>query len=165
MDPQAIGAHLSINGGISWTSISSRSDLIGCFISKNGQIIVLHNENEIFVSSNNGASFNQTNFGPVWPYRFDFEGSSLCASNDGSIIYVVDWYRRNIYKSTNYGINWTTIQITSDSTQYITSIACSSNGSKLLATGNNFSNGKVFVSNNSGENWSEHILGPEPVAY
>ncbi len=163
-DANAIGVHISSNGGTTWTKILAPSSLISCFISKNGQIGVIHDSDNIWISSNSGASWDQaTQFSVASPTRFDIEASSICSSDDGSTIYVVERNYRNILKTTDYGLNWTSYSITSDVSFAISSIACSSDGSKLLAVGNSFSAGHVFISTNGGFSWTPYVLGPNPV--
>ena len=163
-DPNAIGVHISSNGGTSWTKILALSSLLSCLISKNGQIGVMHDEDNIWISTDSGSSWDQvTQFSITTPHRFNIEASSICASDDGSVIYVLERYYRNILKTTDYGLNWTSYGITSDVSFTISSIACSSDGSKLLAVGHSFAGADVFISNDGGFSWVPYTLGPDPV--
>jgi hypothetical protein len=68
-------------------------------------------------------------------------------------------YNGGIYSSSNYGTNWSGTG--APALNWVT-IACSSDGSKLIAAATNSSSGGIYVSSNSGTSWTQVTSLPTP---
>jgi len=133
---------------ISWQAVS---------VSGTGQRIILFNQQDRYISNNSGASFTKItdpNIGSV---------GSMSASDDGSVILIVDQNRFNpcesgVYISQNSGTTFS--QINSNlptqcgSGYWVDAVGVSGDGGTLVAT----SYGKTMVSKDAGASWSQSTL-------
>jgi photosystem II stability/assembly factor-like uncharacterized protein len=133
---------------ISWQAVS---------VSGTGQRIILFNMQDRYISNNSGASFTKItdpNIGSV---------GSMSASDDGSVILIVDQNRFNpcesgVYISQNSGTTFS--QINSNlptqcgSGYWVEAVGVSGDGGTLVAT----SYGKTMVSKDAGASWSQSTL-------
>ena len=107
-------------------------------------------DGKLYVSTNSGAVWASGN--PI-PLRFDVSGWGIASSADGKML-VVGEGNYYTYTSKDYGATWTT---TSPSNYCLySSVACSADGTKLLAFAAefcNFWNTNVYISTDSGASW------------
>jgi photosystem II stability/assembly factor-like uncharacterized protein len=107
--------------------------------------------NSIYVSTNSGATWDTNTINSTNLTRW----GALAYSADGNRIAVAGRLAGLIYFSSDHGFSW---NLTSAPQTNYTSIACSADGIKWLATGYdpNFYPylGALFISTNSGTNWA-----------
>jgi photosystem II stability/assembly factor-like uncharacterized protein len=103
----------------------------------------------IYKSSDSGATWTQTGA----PQRNDW--TSLTVSNDGATMYATaqTQYSGPIYKSSNSGTTWTPVPY-SDKVLAFYNIACSSDGTKLIA--GDYGGTGVWTSTDSGVHWTNN---------
>src|SRR5215469_5230519 len=98
-----------------------------------------------------------TNWGQTWsPITNVADGHAVAVSADGSQIFFTSFtssYYTNpaeskLLVSTNYGNTWLALLTTNSATVGISRVACSADGTKLIA-----SIGNIYFSTNSGANW------------
>jgi len=75
----------------------------------------------------------------------------LACSYTGDVIYAASWDVA-IYKSVDYGVNWTDVEPVGTGSAWGASISCSSDGSVVLAGDEG---GRLWLSVDSGANWTE----------
>ncbi len=132
--------YLSTNYGANWNEVSP----IG------GEVMSLNiSDNYVFAGGNPVGVFISTNDGANWQQSSLNSGIVRAIVSNGSNIYAGT--NSGVFISTNYGANWVESSL---STQYIYSMAL--NGSNLYAANGT---GGVWVSNNSGVNWTQRNEG------
>jgi len=137
---------------MAWVEVHPAGDATkgweGICVSKNGRCIVAPIRNgRIWYSEDQGTTWAEIrpkgNADGVW------FGSAM--SSDGSVIYMGTLTNKEVYVSKDNGDTWSDITPSTASGDYVT-IRCSSDGSKVLATGQTQ---RVWYSTDYGENWSE----------
>lgn len=132
--------------GFNWTTVASSAD---------GNKLAVFTSDEICISTNSGNTWKQAN-NPPQNWQAAGSAQAICWSADGSRLVVAllgDNFSNPlpIYISTNLGVTWT---LTSAPTNNWTSVASSSDGSKLVATASFYSTpGPIYTSTNSGITW------------
>jgi DNA-binding beta-propeller fold protein YncE len=110
----------------------------------------------------NQVIYTSTNSGVVWTQAINapkVSWFSVALSADGTkLAAVAQLGSTNIYTSPDFGTTWITHNVSAGPPQFIqrnwSSIASSSDGSRLVAAGsNNGSPGFIFISTNSGAEW------------
>src|ERR1022692_2121144 len=165
--PSYYHGHLytSTDSGAHWISNSPPAgfDLgISIASSANGAKLAM-----ISFNSNSGTFTvicTSTNSGSTWtvpsqPYNLSSSWNCVASSSDGTKLVATDGYYDNlnykwvghIYRSTDSGRTWSATS--AQTTNEYTAIACSADGSHLLAASND---GRVFTSTNSGTAWLDH---------
>jgi hypothetical protein len=123
--------YYSSNFGVNWSSnetipLDNGDPYVACSIS--GQIVYVGDSSTFHISTNCGVNFSaMTN--PTAPYGFTTQG--LCCNSDGSILYVGN-SNANIYKSTNFGVTWTTNNVAYNNS----TLCCNSTGQYLFGRQN-----------------------------
>ena len=116
------GIHISTNSGNSWdTSGAPATNWFAVAMSADGTKFVAGSDNAAYISTDSGS--NWTNVLPGASYRHvtcSLDGQKFAASNGSAI-----------YTSTNSGLNWTLANFFL--TGSTTSLACSTNGDKLVS--------------------------------
>jgi hypothetical protein len=141
--------------GATWTARTTPGSMskhaLAC--SADGQFVAVGNVSSGFLwtSSNAGVNWTQrTNAG-----QRDWYGLNI--SDDGTKLAAAA-YNGQIYTSTDSGANWTARA----STKYWLKLTGNSDGSKLIAMGDNTSNSgltEVWTSSDSGVNWTQRSPG------
>ena len=126
----------STNNIYPWTAVTS---------SANGK--------QVWAALTNGPIFHSTNSGACWkPVNWGnfYYTTGLASSPNGDVLAAVTGYRTpgKIYVSTDSGATW---PATTAPLLYWTSIACSADGKKLVASA---TNGAVYISTNTGQTWA-----------
>ena len=123
------GAH---NPSANWTAVASSLD--------GTRLVGVINGGSIYVSTNSGNNWTQINTNLNWTgVTSSANGSNLVAVATGARIHI----------SSNGGASWTPVA----TLQAWSAVASSSDGSKLVAVVNSAS-GQIFISADSGANWS-----------
>ena len=154
-------AWISKNSGSSWAKLPQIGSLAiswqTVFVSGTGQRIMLFNLQDRYISNNFGASFTKIadpNIGSV---------GSMSASDDGSVILVVDQNRFNpcdsgVYISQNSGTSFSQINYglptQCGSGYWVEAVGVSGDGGTLVAT----SYGKTMVSRDATASWNQSTL-------
>ena len=140
----------------SWTCVASSAD--GTKLAA----VSMEAQGNVYISTNSGATWDNRNAGMVFPPLPMYDsprGSAVCLSADGTKLVVAeniyDGFTDNfdfglIYTSTNLGATWNA-GYESASSVYWSSVACSADGSKLVAAVNG---GGIYTSTNSGATWT-----------
>jgi photosystem II stability/assembly factor-like uncharacterized protein len=120
--------------------------------SSDKQYIVHINDRENpCVSNNGGETWYLPTIGPVWPDSYsNYYG--IAGTPNGQILVVIVLGGR-VYRSTDYGANWTELQPEGDINQNWTNIAMDSSGQKIWVTGSSSSK----LSTNGGSSWNDHF--------
>jgi hypothetical protein len=139
---------LQANSGLlTWKSLAS---------SANGNILVAADQpGDILTSTNSGVTWSSQNLGVGW--------GTLCSSSDGTKMALAPYHNGQggyIYTSTNSGLTWTAqtngpFGIWASAFSFGPDIACSTDGTKLIAAGN----GIIYTSTNSGVTWTAQNSG------
>jgi hypothetical protein len=150
--------YISNNGGTDWRAIinifnSGSIDNFYTVISADNNFIALTitgPSTYIQTSSDSGYTWvSQVGSGyRVW--------AGMAGSSNGSILYA-QAFDGEIYKSTNYGVTWTTTPV---GIKYWNGIACDSTGVYVAAVDGAASAGSVWTSADSGATWTERTTGP-----
>jgi len=151
----------STNFGNTWAKMPQIGSLAiswqAVFVSGTGQRIILFNAQDRYISNNSGASFTKItdpNIGSI---------GSMSASDDGSVILVVDQNRFNpcdsgVYISQNSGTSFSQINYglptQCGSGYWVEGVGVSGDGGTLVAT----SYGKTMVSRNATASWNQSTL-------
>ncbi|CAN5651373.1 hypothetical protein BH10BAC5_BH10BAC5_03720 [soil metagenome] len=141
----AIGSdhiYLSTNIGNSWVSILNSPQTISMSI----------NQNNIYLQGSVGISIS-TNLGANWITRFGPNQGSMSglAVNENGIYVSVQF--GGIYRSTNQGVNWTSIGLNN---HLVTALEVF--GDNIIAGANDQESG-IFLSTNNGLNWVNKSQG------
>jgi len=144
----------SEDDGLTWRTKKSNLALNTVSCSSDGSIVLIAGTSQL---SNPGV-YISTNSGDTWIDQFTqhaiIDWTSTAMNNDGSIMYATNTGINNnsfsgyIYKSTNTGSTWSTIQPLNAAW---THIDCSSNGTVVAVCGKNT---RIYVSNNGGFSWN-----------
>src|ERR1039458_2299813 len=159
--------YISTNSGATWTSNYVFNVAFWWHITSSSDGSKL--AGIVFDSSNNSWIFTSTNSGLTWlqtaaPKNASVTNWSCIASSaDGSIIVAGAWVPGNsnlggpIYASTNSGATWT--QTSAPINEWV-SVACSADGTKLVAVGDGFlfNINPIFTSTDSGVTWTPFLL-------
>jgi len=132
------------SGTYNWISIASSSDGTKLFAVANSALI--------FKSTDGGTTWSSQSFSSMgFPPYFPSFNSITCSSNGSTVAatVIMTGSRDNIYTSTNSGSTWT--ERTTAGSRYWSSIASSSDGTKLAAA---VSGGSIYVSTDSGASWN-----------
>jgi hypothetical protein len=132
-----------------WSSVTSSSDgtksVAASYYSGDGRIA----DGSMYTSTNSGATWTQTAWSDNW--------SCVASSADGAtLVAATSWNGGGlIYVSGDGGTTWA---LASAPTNALSSLACSADGTKLVAA----ADGAVYVSTNSGAAWalSDAPAGP-----
>ena len=156
-------AYLSIDSGTTWTNIHSRLSPAGspaiyrtaiCMNSSGSQILMGEWNNsagcKVKISFDYGTTFLTGQTGNFTPKASTFWRSSACSS-DGSFI-ILGSYLADVYVSTNYGNNWTTVQ-PSGSANRDWFVNCDSTGRYCTAA--DAMPGRLWKSSDYGITWKE----------
>jgi hypothetical protein len=137
-----------------WTSIAVSPD--------GSKLAVSNYDNEIFVSSNYGATWTMRTIpGAFVPGRLVFSG-------DSQTLFALDGYENTdgyIYASTNLGANWT--QLTGAGQRVWSGLTLSGDGSTMFASDGHVADrimvlrGYLYASKDSGTTWSPIISAGE----
>jgi photosystem II stability/assembly factor-like uncharacterized protein len=149
--------YASTNGGAAWSSNSPGPNLAwkALVSSASGEIVVAA-ENQGF--NGNGAVFVSTNFGGSFTNRTPTNGmwQTAACSADGSTIVAAYQYNFGrggpafggpVYQSTDFGATWSK---TGSPVTNWTAVACSADGSKLVAADGS---GGIHLSRDGGATW------------
>jgi hypothetical protein len=139
------GATLSNNFGVTWSGLPAAND---GKVSSTGRYMVLATNSGISYSSNFGQSFtNWTDSGVnTW--------NSVAISADGSTAVAVRATSPvTIWKTTNFGANWSQIYSNPSSVPF-GNISCSSDAKYILLALTQGSSGKMYLSSNYGTSFS-----------
>jgi hypothetical protein len=106
-------------------------------------------DGSMYVSTNAGATWTKTAWSDNWSF--------VASSTDGAILVAATSWNGDglIYVSGDGGTSWT---LTSAPTNALSSLACSADGTKLVAA----ADGAVYLSTNSGAAWA---LSETPAGY
>lgn len=134
-------SNVSTNGGASWSNTTWNSAQIKALAISNDGTKMLASDNS------SAALYLSTNSGKNWttnPGGIGNTGYAPTMSGDGKIMAVCANSTSLLYISTNTGASWVNLMNYINVPTYITSIALSNDGSKLVVARNN---GDIFVSN------------------
>lgn len=138
---------LSDDYGDTWNYVSA-PNVCSCAVSYTGQRMIYSSTSDSKISSN---------YGVTWSSAATSANNlrNLCMSSDGSKVvgHTKDEFSGKVYRSTDYGYSFT--EIASDNNYQITSVSCSSDGSKITYT---TLGSKIYVSTNSGTSFSAKNL-------
>jgi hypothetical protein len=140
---------ISNDFGLSWST--SRPTGYECWdacaldISSDGTKIYLINYGAgVYVSSNSGTSWTQTNSN-----RYNF--TSVASSSSGQYVLISEESNRKLYLSSDYGQTWINLSAANSFNTNWVSVDISDDGQKLVATGyQNY----VYTSSNGGTTWT-----------
>jgi hypothetical protein len=140
--------NISNDYGLTWRNLMSLSAFAnavwnGAVVSLSGEYILVCNSNiSYYYSNDSGVNFTR---------KPDNYSGPLVASSDISKIFRLK-FNDYLYISTNYGQSWTAL--TSLGKKNFSSIACSSDGTKIATCGYS-NNGPIYIytSSDSGANW------------
>lgn len=140
--------YVSNDSGETWTATETARLWSNVKMSGDGNVIIASYD----TNDGNGTLTmrRSTDGGQTWsssPLFIQFAYFSFAMSSNGSSIYIADGGGR-LYKSTNSGGSWSTMDSTVRSWN---SIACSADGTKIFVTVNN---GQIYVSTNSGTSFT-----------
>jgi len=129
---------------LQWTAVAS---------SANGKLV--------WATLTNGPAFYSTNSGMSWDVRSwnnSYYTTGMASSPNGDVLVAVTGYLTpgKIYVSTNSGVTWPE---TTAPLRYWTSVACSADGRKIVASE---ASGSVYISTDTGQTWTP---GGVPVKY
>jgi hypothetical protein len=119
-----------------WIAISSSDD--GTHLAAIGDYIV-------YRSANGGLDWTATN------YPDDTDGNPIASDATGSIVYIAS--RGSIYKSVNYGADFSITGSDNLTDTYWTAISCSGDGQYVFATDDNK---RIYRSSDGGATWSHY---------
>lgn len=143
------GNYISKDAGLNWEKYENgvlKSDsLIYNYFRLNDLDIILYGTSGLYKSNNNGLS---------WEYEKtdSLIHVSYYSYRDGNIIYQMDFINNIIYKSTDLGRTWITLELQIEPDLYWRQII-PYNGSVILLTKTD-----VFVSDNDGKDWRKHEI-------
>jgi hypothetical protein len=157
------GVFRSTNNGSSWVPVNNgltRPWVIALLVSETNLFAMTHVSPgdagvSVFRSTNHGTSWVETNLAVVAPSNY---GYCLAASPNGSgSINLFAGTNREIYRTTNNGVDWTALGIPFSG--YIWTLATGTgpdSGTSLYAGNGNeaFPFGRVYLSTDQGTNWT-----------
>lgn len=144
-DSGVIWQQTAASTNIFWTSVACSSD--GATLFGAGY------NNSIYISTDSGATWTKTAAPTVAPGA---TWTGIACSADGTKLvaaYQLSNGYGNIYTSTDSGSSWTETSLFPNQGWCV---ACSSDGTKMVASGN----GYIFTSSNSGGTWTPQIGSP-----
>ena len=130
-------SYLSTNNGSSWYFNGLSNYIVNSFAICGNDIFAVTGDGGVFLSDNNGASWNNLYF------------YADCLAISGSNIYAGK--RNKVLLSTNNGTSWTTLGSLPD-TVPISSLAI--NGSNIFAGNKGWGEGGIYLSTNNGSSWT-----------
>ncbi len=142
--------YVSTNGGDNWTEVKPSGDaardwyFVDCSDDGNFLMAGIRNATtgRIWISNNGGLSWSETR--PAGDASFYWTRG--CCSSDGINLMVSKY--GNIYRSTNGGTSWVSIQ--SNSVEAY--VACDSIGNNLIMAGDSYD--PCYISNDAGSSWN-----------
>jgi hypothetical protein len=136
--------YISSNYGVSFSSVSgTNGNWSGICASSTGQYMAgCRLGGNIFTSSNYGVSWISRASSANW--------HGICCSADGQVLFAIDHLNGYVWKSVDYGENWT--QITASGQRDWVSIKCSDDGLKVIALA---AASFVRTSIDGGTSWSD----------
>jgi len=152
----------SINNGNSWADITpvgvSNAPIVKC--NGNGQVVVVSeaDNGRIYVSINGGIDWIKRD--PIDDNNYNWRG--LFCNNNGSIIYALvyisnfDSKNAKVYKTIDYGENWTELSFTTGSPLNGVKYVDGSDDGSVIYISSSLAN-IVYVSVNSGVDWVETV--------
>ena len=133
--------YTSTDSGVTWTQHESSRGWGGVASSSDGtKLVAVVDGGYIYTSTDSGVSWTQRANSRSW--------KSVASSSDGTRLIAVA-FGNNAYISTDSGVTWTAI---SGVAGYVTSVASSSDGSKLIV--GSISGDPTYLSSDSGATWS-----------
>ena len=146
---------LSNNLGATWNAIDTSIYNIKSFVSLNNNMFLLTNNNKLFKSSNLGI--NWMNISDSLPMS-NMPIYSIISHN-GNLFAINSFLGGGVFKSINYGLNWTLI-LPIDTFGYNN---LSSYGNTIYAV--TYSNERYFFSNDNGNTWIKRYTGIPTSSY
>ena len=158
------GIYTSTNSGATWETNAANAYWTCVASSADGTKLAAVSQvgGGVYISTNSGATWNDRSGGMVFPALPMFDslyGFAVCMSADGTKLVVAEniydieilnFDYGLIYTSTNLGATWNA-GYESGSSEYWSSVACSADGSRLVAAANG---GGIYTSTNSGAAWT-----------
>jgi hypothetical protein len=139
----------STNSGATWTAATNAPDGCGSVAgSADGTRWLSGTANDyLYRSTNSGGSWNATTgtFGEYRAFASSANGSNLFATTFGVIV------------STDAGNTWSGTSIPTSANGYL-SVACSSDGTKVVAVTGATNTGFIYTSTNRGGNWTQSTV-------
>jgi hypothetical protein len=135
-----------------WVQMSSgmgTSQTVNSLASNSNNIFAGTLSNGVYLSTNNGVNWTQTNLNNTSVWAFAVSGNNIFAGTSIENSHI-------IYISTNNGNNWTQTTILQ-----VPIVSFAVNGNNIFA-GSAYSQG-VFFSSNNGANWTQTTLNPTRV--
>jgi hypothetical protein len=135
----------STNSEDSWATnfaanLGGNDDLSSVAMSADGSRLLLAASDGVYLSTNSGVAWHKINAPPA---------RLIASSAIGDKLVATSWvgYGTNvpIYMSTDFGTTWST-NLSSNNTNYWSSIAASADGNKLVAVANGFNGGGIWIS-------------------
>lgn len=140
--------YLSSNAGMTWTQAAVPIN--------NWSAIVMSADGTIATASGDKGSFISTNAGLLWTTLTNAPGKIQAGSADGAQLFASG--DGLLYFSRDTGSTWTQ---TSAPINYWTALACSANGSNVVASASaDFGDGLIYVSTNGGLTWQRSSAPP-----
>lgn len=155
---------ISKNGGGDWNNVSpvDNDGWEKVVVSGDGSKIVAidSNDNLLHVTENDGASWTTVDT----PITSDLKSVSISSDGD-TILLLGGESSHQLYITRNDGENWNNVTPNNGSNTYVLSQDMSADGSKIITIADTWTNEEdarsVFVSGNSGNNWTESDLSSE----
>jgi photosystem II stability/assembly factor-like uncharacterized protein len=113
-----------------------------CFTMMNNNIFCGTHEGGVFISTNDGASWNKTGLQGIYVNSLAASGNNLFAGTQGGV-----------FRSTDNGLTWNEVN-TGITNRIILSVAISGNNIFAGAT-----NGNIYLSTDNGNNWTSLSTG------
>lgn len=152
---------LGLNRNQNWRFVSCSSDgtiIVGQFVgpSLNDSI------SPILISKDSGSTWTVVPRPPAWHDSLGSTVNWIALTSDGSAILIHNTnttYRHLIYKTTDDGDNWTSMDFTASQSNLWTVFDMDPDASTIVAAGGTSSNnGRVNISTNSGSTWNSYIV-------
>ena len=133
----------------------------------NYKIISCANSDFIYTSNDTSNNFTSGTGSNNWSSGGSFTNTwtAVCSSSDGTKLYACDGTTGDIYRTSNSGLSWT--QIIISGTQNFRCIACSNDGSTIVAGSSNANGGDGYlhISSDSGSTWYPQTFYFFPVSW
>jgi len=150
----------SVNSGSTWSCYNDENYHESCDCDADGSVGIAAvgsgTKDRVLVSTDSFANWSGKTVGSSNAYVT----SVCCSRTNGSVMYAGTGAR--LYKSTDTGANWSEVRPAGDTNKSWGAVACSSDGSVVIACVGDHSGGttgSVYTSTDSGANWTERT-GP-----